>query len=110
VQCCFPGVVPTVPTETVRPSCWKEKPRPEGSGIASAIARAAARLPPKHTTTRSSLSGVFWMKGTNDDRPVRIKQGGFDDLFFNRTALGFGLPDNGEIEVAVQYGRTGRQR
>jgi hypothetical protein len=50
------------------------------------------------------------MKGTNDDRPVRIKQGGFDDLFFNRTALGFGLPDNGEIEVAVQYGRTGRQR
>ena len=69
------------------------------SGIASAIARAAARLPSQHTMTRSSLSGAFWMKGTNDDRPARIEQGGFDDLFFNRTPLGFGLPDNGEIEA-----------
>jgi hypothetical protein len=25
----FPGFVPTVPSATVRPSCWKEKPQPE---------------------------------------------------------------------------------
>ena len=35
--------------------------RPLRSGMASAMARAAARLPSQHTITRSSLSGAFWM-------------------------------------------------
>ena len=70
------------------------------SGIASAIARAAARLPSQHTTTRSEVERRFLDVGNDDDAwPARIEQGGFDDLFFNRTALGFGLPDNREIEV-----------
>jgi len=46
------------------------------------------------------LEGRFLDVGHDNGWPTRIEQGGFDDLISNRACLGFGLPDNGEIEVA----------
>ena len=53
ISSCLPRSLVTITTST-RPALAR-------SGMESAMARAAARLPSQHTITLSSLSGAFWM-------------------------------------------------
>jgi len=76
----------------------ESRPLKERHGISNRARRRPATVPAHHDAVE--LEGRFLDVGHDDGWPARVEQGGFDDLIFNRGRLGFGLPDNGEIEVA----------
>jgi hypothetical protein len=81
-------------------------PLEQRHGVGDRARGGSAAVPAHHGAVK--LKRRFLDVGHDDDRPARIEQGSFDDLFFNRAALRFSLPDNGEIEVRLRHDRRGK--
>ena len=75
------------------------RPARRRNGMASRIARAAARPPSQQTISKSSLSGSFWMQGTTISGLPESNSAA--SIMFSSTAFALllRLPDNGEIEA-----------
>ena len=81
--------------------------RARGSGIASAIARAAVRPPSQHTITRSSLSPLLLDIGHDDHRPPGLEQRALDHQFLGGALLGVAPGRPPRCRSGARSGRTG---
>ena len=68
--------------------------------MASAMARAAVRLPSQHTITRSSLSRLLLDIGHDDDRPPGFEQRASIMSSSEAPSSRLRLPDDREVEAS----------
>ena len=78
-------------------------------GSASAMARAALRLPSQQTIIRSSLSARLLDVRHDQDRPAGFEQRRLRDLPLRPDGIRLGLGDNRDIEPPGDARRTGRR-